>query len=155
MSGSFLPYAIQCAEIAARRKSAGVREHLQRRVISLASIASTAAFLGFLGTVLGILNSFRSYGSSRSAILADLTDRISQAMVPGLIGLLVALLAFWFYRYLCGRLEAFNLDMENTIVDLVNRLIVYVEGLRSTDPVLSIRTLFANLGCSAQIECEL
>jgi len=136
MSRQFLPYAIQCAEIAARRESAGVRGYLQRRVISLASVASTAALIGFLGTVWGILNSFRSYGSSRSSILADETNRISQAMVPGLLGLFVALLAFWIYRYLRGCMEEFNLEMENTTVDLVNRLIVHLEGLRNSDPIL-------------------
>jgi hypothetical protein len=135
-SGSFLPYAIQCAEIAARRESTRVRQHLQRRVTSLASIASTAAFIGFLGTVLGIMNSFRSYGSSKSTILGDEADHISQAMPPGLLGLLVAVLAFWSYQYLRGRMEAFNLEMESTTVDLVNRLIVHLEGLRSTDPPL-------------------
>jgi hypothetical protein len=135
-SASFLPYAIQCAELAARRESTRVRQHLQRRVTSLASIASTAAFIGFLGTAWGLMNSFGPVDGSRSSILGQIADGISQSMVPGLLGLFVAVLASWSYQYLRGRMEAFNLEMESTTVDFVNRLIVHLDGLKSTDPPL-------------------
>ncbi len=148
-SATFLPYAVQCAEIAARRESARVREDLQRRLVSLASIASTAAFVGFFGMVLGILNSFRSMTGSRSAILGAIAYYISEAMVPGLLGLIVALLAFWSYQYLRGRMEAFDVELENTTVQLVNRLIVHLGQLKSSDPaawsVLSRRPISAGV----------
>ncbi len=120
--------------MAARRESARVRWQLEQGVGSLASVASAAAFVGFFGVVLGLINSFHSYGSSRSAILADITNHVSQAMVPGLLGLAVALIAFWAYQYLLGRLEVFDLEMESTTVALVNRLIVHLARLKSSEP---------------------
>lgn len=109
---------------------------MKRGVDSLASIAGTAAFFGFFGTVIGIMNSFPTLGTSKSAALAEETRRISHAMIPGGLGLLVAIIAFWFYQYLQGRLETFDGEMKAASLDLINRLTVHLQRLRITDPVL-------------------
>ena len=148
-----LPYAIQCAQLAARRESVAVRTRMKGRITDLASIAATASFVGFLGTVVGLLNSFPSYGSSRSVILADETRRMSEAMIPGAIGLVVALVAFWSYRYLSDRLRAFELEMENTTTDLINRLTVYLalhEFFWSAGRVSNLRRQIRIEGCPAR-----
>lgn len=38
------------------------------------------------------------------------------------LGLLVAIPAFWFYRYLSNRMEAFDREMGNASLALMNRL---------------------------------
>ena len=136
MSAYSLPYVIQCVELASQRASSEVHGQMKRRVWGLASIAAIASFVGFLGTVLGILSVFRSYGGSWSSIFADETRRISEAMVPGFLGLLVALLAFWFYQYLSDQLKAFDLEMRCASDDLVNRLVVHLGQLKATDAAL-------------------
>jgi hypothetical protein len=134
MSSYYLPYAIQCAEIAARMEACEVRERMKRGVGSLALISSTAAFFGLLGMVVGMMNSFRSIGGSASFGLYLVSIGISRAMTPGILGLAVALVAFWSYRYLCGRLQVLELEMRTETIDLVNRLVVHVARLRATTP---------------------
>jgi hypothetical protein len=45
------------------------------------------------------------------------------------LGLFVAILSFWFYRYLNNRMVAFDRGMENASVGLVNCLVVHLERL--------------------------
>lgn len=121
---------IGAARRAAAHAAARSHEEMRRGVASLAGIAAVAPLIGLFGTVLGIVGSLRSYGSSSSTILADITERLSQSMLPTVLGLLVGILSFWFYRYLNSQMEVFDLEMENASVDLVNRLIVHLGRLR-------------------------
>ena len=127
------PYVIQCVNLACERASALERQRLTTRLNSLATIAATAPLLGISGTVLGVMGSFRTVGSSASAILADETNRISQSLLPTILGLSVAIVAFVFHRYLSGRLESFSREMRFAQVDLINRLIVHLQRLRTVD----------------------
>ena len=106
-----------------------IHQELRRGLASLKLIFCVAPFLGLLGTVIGILNSFVSVTGSRSTAMAALAERLSRAMVPTLIGLLVSVMAFWFYQYLSGQLEVFDIEMESAASDLVNRLIVQLRRL--------------------------
>lgn len=130
------PAVIQCAELAATRESARVRERMKGRLTDLASIAATAPLLGFLGTVFGIAHSFQSFGSSKSTILAGDTLRISAAMAPGAFGLIVALFAYWSYRYLSLQLETFEREMHGARLQLVNEQFLYLHSLRQSNPEL-------------------
>ncbi len=136
MSTRSLPCAIQCAELAAQRQSSAVLQRMKGRMTDLAAIAATAPFIGFFGTVLGISNSFPSIGSSKSAALAAVSNNLADALIPGAMGLLVALLAFWFYRYLSEQLEAFELETDAATAELVNRLLTYLDAIRIADPEL-------------------
>ena len=117
------PYVIQCLELAMQRSSAAVYGGLKRRVTSLAMISATASFFGLFGVVLGIMNSFESMGTSQSTGLARVANHISEAMVPGILGLGVAMMAFWFYRTLTEKLKVFDGEMKSASVDLANRLV--------------------------------
>lgn len=120
-------------ELTSQSASAAVRTDLTRRLTSLASIAATASFDGFFGTVWGIMKSFSEHWASKSAALAAVTSRISDAMIPGILGLFVAVTAFWFHQYLRNQLQAFDVDMQNASVDLVNRLTVHLERVRTAN----------------------
>lgn len=133
MSAYSRTLVIRSVELASQSASAAVRADLSRGLTSLASIAATASFVGFFGTVVGLMNSFPSIGGSRSTALAEVARRISDAMVPGILGLFVAIIAFWFHQYLLNQLQAFDLETQNASVDLVNRLIVHLERLRTTN----------------------
>jgi len=127
---------IQSVELASQRSLAAVRADLSRGLTSLSSIAATAALVGFFGSVLGLMNSFPSTGGSKSTELAEVTGRISDAMVPGILGLFVAVIAFWFHQYLCNQLQEFDEEMQNASVDLLNRLIVHLERPRTVNPTV-------------------
>jgi biopolymer transport protein ExbB/TolQ len=48
----------------------------------------------------------------------------AEALVPTALGLLVALPAWWGYRHSSNRAEAFDIEMENASVELLNCLTV-------------------------------
>ena len=50
-------------------------------------------------------------------------------MAPTILGLFVAILSLWFYRYLSSRMDAFDLEMESASVGLLNRLVVHLGRL--------------------------
>jgi biopolymer transport protein ExbB/TolQ len=93
---------------------------MKRGVNSLATIASIAPWLGLLLTLLGIINSFRGVGGEKSAIMAALAESLAEALAPAALGLLVAIPPLWFYKYLRGELEALDVEMNNTSLELTN-----------------------------------
>ena len=48
---------------------------------------------------------------------------ISEALVETALGLVVAIPAVWFYNYLTGRIEYFNVEMDNSSSELVDYFI--------------------------------
>lgn len=106
---------------------------MKRGVSGLATIASTAPFFGLFGSVLGIVNSFVGCGGEKSACMAALTERLSQAVIPTALGLLVAIPALWSYRHLCAQIEAFDVEMDAISVEILNRLSFHL-GLRNQSP---------------------
>ena len=48
---------------------------------------------------------------------------ISEALVETALGLVVAIPAVWFYNYLTGRVEYFNVEMDNSSSELVDYFI--------------------------------
>jgi biopolymer transport protein ExbB/TolQ len=86
--------------------------------------------VGLFGTVLGIVNSFVGCGAAKSTCMAAVFERLSESLVPTALGLLVAIPTLWCYKYLSSEVEAFDLEMENASVELLNYLIIHL-GRRS------------------------
>ena len=99
-----------------------VHEEMRVGLYGLATIACLAPWIGLFGTVLGMSNSFPGFNGSRSSFLALLFDLLSESFWPAAFGLAVGLMSLWFYRYLTARLEAFDIEMENASLDLLNHL---------------------------------
>lgn len=134
--GTFaIPYAIECVELASKRTAAAVRWEMKRGIASLAIISATASFIGLLGTVLGILGSFKPIDTSPSTALGDIAGRISESLIPTILGLFVAISAFWCYRYLSSRMEAFDLEMKNVSGELIDHLVVHLSRYSQPDLV--------------------
>jgi biopolymer transport protein ExbB/TolQ len=85
-----------------QRATALTQSDLKKGVNSLATIGTTAPFVGLLGTV---------------------SAGIAEALVETALGLLVAIPAVWFYNYLTGRLDYFNVEMDNSSSELVDYFI--------------------------------
>ena len=87
----------------------------------LATIGSTAPFVGLFGTVVGIINAFREITSQggRTGIGA-VAGSISEALVTTAIGLAVAIPAVMMFNYLTGRVEAFDVEMDNSSSELID-----------------------------------
>jgi biopolymer transport protein ExbB len=105
---------------AIQRAAALTASDLKKGVSALATIGSTAPFVGLLGTVIGVINAFQGIGASGSAGIGAVSIGISEALVETALGLVVAIPAVWFYNYLTGRVEYFNVEMDNSSSELVD-----------------------------------
>ena len=113
---------LQAVGRASKRSSAVVHEELKGSLNSLATIASLAPFLGVFGTVATFSNAFAGIAGQRAGVIAYIFDHFATSMSFTAFGLAVGLLSLWFYQYLTGRLRAFDLEMENASLDLLNQL---------------------------------
>jgi len=84
----------------------------------LATIGSTAPFVGLFGTVMGILNAFKGISEQKATGLAAVAGGIAEALVTTALGLLVAIPAVMMFNYLTGRVEAFDVEMDNSSSEL-------------------------------------
>ena len=108
---------------AIQRASALTANDLKKGVASLATIGATAPFVGLLGTVVGIINAFQGIAATGSGGLGAVSAGISEADVESALGLVVAIPAVWFYNYLTGRIEYFNVEMDNSSSELLDYFI--------------------------------
>ena len=115
---------IQFVRRAMKRSAAIVHRQMRQGLNSLATVASIAPLVGIFGTLIGIPNSFPGFAGQESTIRAIIFARLSEACVPTALGLLVAVPSLCCYKYLIGRLERIDCEMENASLELINLLIV-------------------------------
>jgi biopolymer transport protein ExbB/biopolymer transport protein TolQ len=108
-----------------QRTSAIVHAEMRRGLSGLATIGSTAPFVGLFGTVLGIMNAFRGTLDPTKG-LGGVAGGISEALVTTALGLSVAVAAVWCYNYFTSTTEAFDIEMDNSALELMNYLTVRV-----------------------------
>ena len=106
-----------------QRATALTQSDLKKGVNSLATIGTTAPFVGLLGTVVGIITAFQGIAATGSGGLGAVSAGISEALVETALGLVVAIPAVWFYNYLTGRIEYFNVEMDNSSSELLDYFI--------------------------------
>ena len=73
-------------------------EHLERRLLVLATVGSAGPFIGLFGTVWGIMTSFQSIAASKNTSLAVVAPGIAEALFATAIGLVAAIPATIFYN---------------------------------------------------------
>ena len=108
---------------AIQRGTALTSNDLKKGIPSLATIGATAPFVGLLGTVIGVINAFHGISTTGSGGLGAVSGGISEALVETALGLVVAIPAVWMYNYFTGRLEYFNVEMDNSSSELVDYFI--------------------------------
>jgi len=114
---------IEASKRALERAAAIVHAELKRGVSSLATIGSTAPFVGLFGTVVGIINAFKGISAEKSTGLAAVAGGISEALVTTAVGLFVAVPAVWVYNYFTSKVEAFDVEMDNSSSELIDYFI--------------------------------
>ena len=111
---------IEASKRALERAEAIVHAELKRGLGGLATIGATAPFIGLLGTVMGILNAFKEIASQKATGLAAVAGGISEALVTTALGLFVAIPAVMMYNYFSSKVEAFDVEMDNSSSELVD-----------------------------------
>ena len=54
--------------------------------------------------------------------MAATFERLSESFVPCAFGVMVAIAAMWFYKYLITEIDTFDTEMENASLQLMNTL---------------------------------
>jgi biopolymer transport protein ExbB/biopolymer transport protein TolQ len=111
---------IESSQRALERAQAIVHAELKRGLSGLATIGSTAPFVGLFGTVVGIINAFQGISTEKSTGLGAVAGGISEALVATAIGLFVAIPAVWMFNYFNNKVEAFDVEMDNSSSELID-----------------------------------
>ena len=114
---------IESSGRALERAEAIVHAKLKRGLAVLATIGSTAPFVGLFGTVIGILNAFQQIATQKTSGIGAVAGGISEALVTTAFGLLVAIPAVMAFNYFTGRVEAFDVEMDNSSSELIDYFI--------------------------------
>jgi len=100
----------------------GVQE-FKRGLNGLATIGSTGPFVGLFGTVFGIINAFQSMSVSGSGGIGAVASGIAEALITTGFGIIVAVIAVWFFNYLLNRVDVFTGEMANASSELLDHYI--------------------------------
>jgi biopolymer transport protein ExbB/biopolymer transport protein TolQ len=111
---------VEASKRALERAEAIVHAELKRGLGGLATIGATAPFIGLFGTVVGILNAFKQISEQKATGLGAVAGGISEALVATAIGLFVAIPAVMLYNYFTGKVEAFDVEMDNSSSELID-----------------------------------
>ena len=120
MSSEIPGETIESSKRALDRAQAITHAELNRGLSGLATIGSTAPFVGLFGTVVGIINAFEGISSEKSTGLGAVAGGISEALVATAIGLFVAIPAVWMFNYFNTKVEAFDVEMDNSSSELLD-----------------------------------
>jgi biopolymer transport protein ExbB/biopolymer transport protein TolQ len=115
---------IEAAKRGLERSIAIVHAEMKRGLSSLATIGSTAPFVGLFGTVVGIINAFKGISAQKATGLSAVAGGIAEALVATAIGLGVAIPAVWAFNIFTNKVEAFDVEMDNSSMELVNYFII-------------------------------
>ena len=115
---------IEAAKRGLERSVALVHAEMKRGLSALATIGSTAPFVGLFGTVVGILNAFEGIQTAKATGLSAVAGGIAEALITTALGLFVAVPAVWAYNYFTNRVEAFDVEMDNSSMELINYFIL-------------------------------
>jgi biopolymer transport protein ExbB/biopolymer transport protein TolQ len=119
---------IEASKRALERSQAIVHAELSRGLSGMATIGSTAPFVGLFGTVVGIINAFQGIAAEKSTGLGAVAGGISEALVATAIGLFVAIPAVWMFNYFNSKVQAFDVEMDNSSSELIDYFLKRTKG---------------------------
>lgn len=96
---------------------------LEKRTDHLATIAGVAPMLGFLGTVTGMINAFQQIENLHGAVNPSvLAGGIWEALITTVAGLIVGIVAYFFYNWLLNRINRMVNEMQRSASDFIDLL---------------------------------
>lgn len=111
---------VEASKRALQRATAVKMAEFKRGLSGLATIGSTAPFVGLFGTVVGIINAFQEMNKQKATGIGAVAGGISEALIETAFGLVVAIPAVWMFNYFTGKVEAFQVEMENSSSELID-----------------------------------
>jgi biopolymer transport protein ExbB len=110
----------------AESEGSGQAASLQHRPTYLADIGMLSPMVGLLGTVWGIIRSFGVLGSGQVAQSRDvlLAAGVSEALVATGTGLILGIIAFFFYAMFRNKVQSLISDLETASAHIVGLLAI-------------------------------
>jgi biopolymer transport protein ExbB len=96
---------------------------LEQKLSGLATASGAAPMIGFLGTVIGMVIVFASLTAAPSISIEVIAPGIMTAMITTVEGLIVGIIGYVGYNYLCARVGKIVYQMENDafeFMDIIN-----------------------------------
>ncbi len=115
---------------AGEKVSAKLRARIDRRRLEqsldfrknlwiLGTIGSATPFLGLFGTVIGIIRAFQSMAQTGAGGFAVVSEGISEALVATARGIIVAVIAVFFYNYFQVRISQMQFQLKMLTEELL------------------------------------
>ncbi len=101
---------------------------MRRRLWALGSIGALAPFVGLFGTVFGIIRSFKDIAESGSGGFNVVAAGVSEALIATAGGILIAILAVFFYNYFQTRGMRAGVEIKLVIDEFLEQLDVTTSG---------------------------
>ena len=114
---------IESAKKAIERATIKGVQEFKRGLNGLATIGSTGPFVGLFGTVFGIITAFQGMGVSGSGGIGAVAGGIAEALVTTGFGIIVAVVAVWFFNILLNKVDIFTGEMANASSELIDHFI--------------------------------
>ena len=103
------------------------RTYVTRFLPILNTIGNISPLLGLLGTITGMITAFESIAESGTGDPRVVAGGISQALITTATGLMIAIPAIIFYRYLGHRADIARTSVEVYAMAFSNTLLAYLE----------------------------
>jgi biopolymer transport protein ExbB/biopolymer transport protein TolQ len=114
---------VESAKRAIERATIKGLVEFKRGMNGLATIGSTGPFVGLFGTVFGIITAFQSMSVSGSGGIATVASGIAEALLTTGFGILVSVIAVWFFNTLINKVDIFSGEMANASSELIDHYI--------------------------------
>jgi biopolymer transport protein ExbB len=114
---------VEAAKRAIERATIKGVQEFKRGLNGLATIGSTGPFVGLFGTVFGIITAFQGMKVSGSGGMGAVAGGIAEALITTGFGIVVAVIAVWFFNYLLNRVDVFTGEMANASSELIDHYI--------------------------------
>lgn len=99
-----------------------VVHNLERYLNALGTIAAVSPLLGLLGTIFGLIEIFSAFLDGGSPDSSKLAGGIAMALITTASGLIVAIPAIFFHRFLLRRVDELVVTMERNVTKLVDAI---------------------------------
>lgn len=86
----------------------------------LATTGSTTPFVGLVGTIFGIINAFGMMAEAGGGDLTQISGGIAEALVSTAVGIIVAIIAIWFYNFFNALVDGVAKDIHVASAELVD-----------------------------------
>lgn len=96
----------------------------------LATVGSTAPFIGLFGTIAGIIRALGELENGQALGATAVYMGVSEALITAAMGVLVSIPAIWAFNYLVDKVEAFEIQMNNSAAEIIDYCIKQIGVIR-------------------------